>query len=622
MTKHALDPLGKSEIAGAAEIVRQHGNLSSEAWFETIALREPEKAELQQGMSKRQAFVCCYDPATGQTWDGIANLHTGFLEDWRHVVGVQARIVADEFAMGGEIAKADPRVMAALALRGIADLKDVLIEAWSAGNFGIATEEGERIAYCHCFQRNAAGGNPYARPIANLHPVVDLRRRKVIRVDDFGVVPLAPESTPINVSATRTDLKPLVITQPEGPSFTVDGNLVRWQKWQFRVGFHVRDGLILHMIGYEDEGRLRPIMHRASMAEMVVPYGDPRGGAFRRNAFDTGEYGVGQFLDSLTLGCDCLGHIHYFDCWHHDWLGTPMKIENAICMHEEDFGILWKFTDTVRGDVTVKRSRRLVVSSISTIGNYVYGFFWYFYQDGTIGIEVKATGIPLGTGAKNDAPAHYGTRVAPGIDAHVHQHVFSFRFDMCVDGARNAVTEVNFAAVPVGVDNPHGNAIRTDERKLTDEGEAQRVMDMAAARYWRVINPSVLNALGEPVGYKLVPGSNALPFSDPSSPVGRRAGFMYKHFWATQYAADELYPAGWYPNLHEGGDGLPRWTKKNRSLDNENVVVWYTLNYHHLPRPEDWPVQPCVYASFHWMPSGFFACNPALDVPSPPTACC
>ena len=163
MTKHALDPLGESEIAGAAEIVRRHGNLSSEAWFETIALHEPEKAELQQGVPKRRAFVCCYDPASGQTWDGTANLDTGLLEDWRHVAGVQARIVADEFAMGGEIAKADSRVAAALALRGITDLKDVLIEAWSAGNFGIAAEEGERIAYCHCFHRNTAGDNQIGR---------------------------------------------------------------------------------------------------------------------------------------------------------------------------------------------------------------------------------------------------------------------------------------------------------------------------------------------------------------------------------------------------------------------------------------------------------------------------
>ncbi len=620
---HPLDPLNSHEIAGAAALVRQHGGLSGQAWFETIALHEPEKDELlQKTVPARRAFVCCYDPPSGQTWDGVVNLGEGRLEGWRHVEGAQARIVSDEFAMGGEVAKADRRVVAALALRGITDLKGVLIEAWSAGNFGIAEEQGERIAYCHCFLRNDAGDNPYARPIANLHPVVDLRRRSVIRVDDFGVVPVPPEGTPINVNATRTDLKPLVITQPEGPSFAVEGNLVRWQKWQFRVGFHVRDGLILHTIGYEDGGRLRSIIHRASMAEMVVPYGDPRGGAFRRNAFDTGEYGVGQFLDSLTLGCDCLGHIHYFDAWHHDWHGNPKQIGNAICMHEEDFGVLWKFTDTLTGRVTVKRSRRLVVSSISTIGNYVYGFFWYFYQDGTIGVEVKATGIPAGTGANVGEPARYGTRVGPGVDAHVHQHVFSYRFDMAVDGMRNAVTEMNFSAVPMGADNPPGNAIRIDERQLSNEQEAQRNMDLAAARYWRVINPNVENAYGEPVAYKLVPGTNALPFNDPNSAVGRRAGFMYKHFWATQYAKGELYPAGHYPNLHEGGDGLPRWTEKNRSLDNENVVVWYTMNYHHLPRPEDWPVQPCVYASFHWMPSGFFNENPALDVPAPPRACC
>ncbi len=98
---------------------------------------------------------------------------------------------------------------------------------------------------------------------------------------------------------------------------------------------------------------------------------------------------------------------------------------------------------------------------------------------------------------------------------------------------------------------------------------------------------------------------------------------MRKHFWATQFAKDELYAAGHYPNQHEGGDGLPRWVQQNRSLDNENIVVWYTLNYHHLPRPEDWPVQPCVYASFHWMPSGFFDANPALDVPdSTKKDCC
>lgn len=164
-------------------------------------------------------------------------------------------------------------------------------------------------------------------------------------------------------------------------------------------------------------------------------------------------------------------------------------------------------------------------------------------------------------------------------------------------------------------DNPHGNAILTRETRFRTEQEAQRELNLVSSRYWKVINPNAKNALGKPTGYKLVPGVNALPFQHPDSPVGRRAGFMYKHLWVTKNAPDELYPAGWFPNQHPGGDGLPKWTKADRSIDNEDIVVWYTMNYHHLPRPEDWPVQPVVYADFHWMPSGFFDENPAMDVP-------
>ncbi len=614
-TPHALDPLNEGEIATAATVIKEQSGLDETGWFETITLQEPRTKT--HGQDGRFAYVCCYEPSSNRTLAGIVDLTGRKLLDWQHVPGVQARIVPDEFARGDEIAKADPDFLAALAKRGITDASKVLVESWAGGNFGIEGEEGKRLAYGHCWLANDAGDNPYARPIANLHPVIDLRKGKILRIDDFGVVPLPPDQGPLNLNAseTRTDIKPLEITQPDGPSFDVDGYHVTWQNWDLHVGFDLREGLVLHDIGYRDKDRLRSIMHRASMAEMVVPYGDPTGGNYRRNAFDTGEYGIGQALDSLMLGCDCVGHIHYFDVCSHDWHGNPTIIKNAVCMHEEDFGTLWKFSVPKTGQTTVTRSRRLVISSVATIGNYVYGFFWYFYQDGTIGIEVKATGIPLPTGiAPGQAPQH-GALVSPGIDAHVHQHVFSFRFEMAVDGDKNSVTEVDFEPLPQGSDNPHGNAIRIVETPLTSEKQAQRELDLARARYWKVCNPGSLNALGKPVAYKLVPGVNALPFNHPDSSVGRRASFMYKHFWATQYAPQERFPAGWFPNQHSGGDGLPKWTEADRSLDSEDIVVWYTMNYHHLPRPEDWPVQPVVYAAFHWMPSGFFDRNPALDVP-------
>ena len=616
MAIHPLDPLNGEELSCAADVVRQQAGLDDSAWFETITLEEPLKSHRGLSSINRRAYVCCYEPSSNKTYRGYVDLKTRELTEWYHEPGVQARMVPDEFSYGAAIIRQDARFIEACKKRGITDMSKVLPETWAAGNFGIKEERDKRIAYCYCWLANEAGDNPYARPIANLHPVIDLQHGKVIRIDDFGVVPLPPDPGPLkNSQAQRTDLKDLQITQPDGPSFEVDGFHVRWQKWNLRIGFDQREGLVLHDIGYEDEERLRPIMHRASMAEMVVPYGDPGRGNFRRNAFDTGEYGLGPTLDSLALGCDCLGHIHYFDIWTHDWHGQPHLIENAICMHEEDFGILWKFSDGRSGTSTTTRSRRLVISTLCTIGNYVYGFFWYFYQDGTIGIEVKATGIPFPSGIATDETSAHGAVIAEGVVSHTHQHVFSFRFDMAVDGPKNSAVEVNFEAQPMAPDNPYGNAVRTVETVFANEDGATRELDLGKSRYWKVINKSSRNALDQPVGYKLVPGVNALPFLDPQSPVAKRAGFMFKHFWATAYEHQERFSAGWFPNQHAGGDGLPKWQQQKRAIDDEDIVIWYTMNYHHLPRPEDWPVQPVVYADFHWMPVGFFDRNPAMDVP-------
>ena len=73
----------------------------------------------------------------------------------------------------------------------------------------------------------------------------------------------------------------------------MDGNHVHWQKWSLRVSMDSVEGLVLHDIGYEDEGRVRPILFRASVSEMVVPYGDPGPMHGWKNAFDAGRVGPG-----------------------------------------------------------------------------------------------------------------------------------------------------------------------------------------------------------------------------------------------------------------------------------------------------------------------------------------
>jgi primary-amine oxidase len=541
---------------------------------------------------------------------------------------VQAPISEEEFMAAEEIVLQDPRWQEAMRKRGVEDFSLAMLDPWAA-SYTCPQDHPDARRICRplTWVRSEPGDHGYARPVEGLITVVDLDAMKVVDVTDHGIVALPPKAgnyepdlmlSTDNVPAfdkLRDDLKPIEITQPQGASFTVDGHAVSWQKWRLRIGFNAREGLILHDVGYEDAGRLRSIVKRASLSEMYVPYGDPAPTHQFKNVFDMGEYGIGWLANPLTLGCDCVGEIHYLDGVVNDQDGNPVTIENAVCMHEEDAGIGWKHTDFRTEEVEVRRLRRLVISTIVTVGNYEYGYFWYLYTDGTIEYEIKLTGV-ISTGAVPEGvkPRH-GTLVAPGLYGPNHQHFFCVRMDMEVDGERNSVVEVDSEPLPIGPDNPVGTAWVTKRTVLERESEAARVIDPLRGRYWRIENPSVANGVGDPVAYKLVPGDNVMPMAHPQGQQGPRAGFAYRHLWVTPYDPRERFAAGDYPNQHPGGEGLPAWTKVDRSVQNTDLVVWYTFGAHHVVRPEDWPVMPVTHIGFKLKPSGFFDGNPALDMP-------
>jgi primary-amine oxidase len=567
--------------------------------------------------------VILLDNRRGETHELLVSTSSGRLLEQETIAGVQPPIVPDEFLECEAAAKRHPDFQAAMRRRGITDFDLLMVDPWSAGNYGDPRESTQRLARTLTWIRPEPGANGFARPVEGVMAWIDLDKMELVHLEDTGVVPLPEPSGEYAAKyyedRQREAPKPLEISQPEGPGFRIDGYHVEWMGWSFRVGFTAREGLVLHRIAYHDHEQNRPrsIIHRASLSEMVVPYGDPHINYARRNAFDVGEYGIGHLANSLTLGCDCLGVIHYFDAHTVTSRGEVVEIENAVCLHEEDYGILWKHTDWRTEACEVRRSRRLVVSSISTVGNYEYGFFWYFYLDGTIQFEIKLTGI-INTGALAPGETRrYGTLVAPGLYGPIHQHIFNVRLDMALDGPDNSVYEVNTRAEPMGPDNPYGNAFYAEATQLKTEREARRTLDQRSARYWKITNPGVVNALGEPVAYKLMPGENAFPFIQPDSSVRRRAGFIDYHFWATAYHPRELYAAGDYPNQSspEHAHGLAAYSEQNRPLDNTSLTVWYTMNSHHVVRPEDWPVMPVSYIGFQLKPVGFFDRNPALALP-------
>ena len=485
---HPLDPLAAAEVAATAAVVRAGDAFRERAGgcrFITIALQEPSKEavlawEAGGPRPPREAEVVLLDRNRAETVEAVVSLDAGAITAWTVRTGVQPMAVVKELMEAEEVLRLHPEFQAALARRGVTDPGQIQVDAWPAGHFGREEESERRLARGVAFVKPAPGDNEWAHPVDGVIALVDLNTLEVLRVDDHGVVPVPQESgnfDPAAAGRLRTDIAPIEITQPDGPGFTVDGRVVRWQRWQVHVGFTPREGLVLNRVGYEDGGRLRPIMHRASLSEMVVPYGDPSPTHYFKNAFDAGENGVGVSASPLTRGCDCLGEIVYLDAVCNDAAGEPVVIRNAICMHEEDVGVLWRHIEWRDGSGEVRRSRRLVISSFSAIGNYDYGFFWYLYQDGSIEFEVKLTGV-LSTGAVAPGvrPEH-GVLVAPGLNAMVHQHFFNMRLDLDVDGVENAVEEVWTESLPPGPGNPVGNAFRPMRRRLRD-----RARGAAAAR--------------------------------------------------------------------------------------------------------------------------------------------
>eukprot|EP00775_Hariotina_reticulata_P002821 gene2821-3114_t len=570
---HPLDQLTAVEVSRASACVRRYAaaeGITGTLRFNTIMLKEPPKAQMlafwkgRGPKPERRAVVWVINAPKGDFYEAIVALAEGpaatagsgaaALDEvriWRKMEGLQPTTTPDDCTLAEHIIMADPRIRNLLRDRyGITDPDLIVFDAWSLHG----TPEDYKAA---------KSDNEYAHPL-DLCPLVDLNLGKVIHVDMYDeaakVPPLMVNYHRDLAQATtgqewRPDLKTINITQPEGPSFTIEGNLVTWQKWHLRIGFNGREGLVLHNVGFQDEGRVRPVLHRASLSEMAVPYGD---------------YGMGFVANSLELGCDCLGHIKYIVLLllllAAAVQGEGLVIPKAICLHEEDAGMLWKHTDMRVNHVEVRRNRRLVISQVSTFANYEYGMFWYFYLDGTIQLEMKLTGI-LSTSVTSldDKDLPFGITVAPGVVASNHQHLFCVRIDPSVDddngGKGLVVAEVNAEMLPFGPENPAGNAFRVTETPLLTVHTAMRMAAPEKARAWKIKNPAVINPItGQP-----------------------------KHLFVTPFSDDQFLAAGDHVVQHEECLGLKQWTAQDLPLLNADPVIWYSFGLTHLPRVEDFP---------------------------------
>lgn len=621
---HPLDGLSAREHWTVRDALIASGRTDSTTQYLYVGLNEPDKSEVlawRVGQPfRREAFVHLIQ--SGQGFEAIVDINSRLVLSWSDSPGQRYMTNEAEDALAGDLALADPRMREGIEKRGITDWTLVSCGHANHGYFDLPEERGRRVVHviCGTDQGRVLG---YGSTFEGLVAVVDLTEEKVLRVVDTGVRPSSGpvgEFEPEAIGPTREAPNRVTMIQPAGPSYTLDGQQVQWQNWKFQFRVDPRRGLVVSQVRYADGGRDRSIMYQGSLSELFVPYMDANAPWHYQGFFDLGTYPAwfGGIASSLERGVECPDYATYFDAWVALPSGRPRQRQRAACLFERNAGdVAWRHGREGGNAIEARPRTDLVLRMYMTAGNYDYLFDWVFQQDGTLRMDASATGMDATkTASGTVADEQYGRLIAPGLVGLNHSHFFSFRFDLDVDGTANSLHVDQLRTQRLPSDNPRRSVWTAETMEARTEREGMRMSTMVAPERWRIVNPAVKGPYSGFVGYQ-IDSHSASPLLAADDYMLQRAGFTEHMLWITPYDRKQLYASGDYPTVHPAGEGLPAWTAGNRSITNQDLVAWVTMGFHHVPRPEDWPLMPVAKHSLEIRPVGFFSRNPSIDLPKP-----
>jgi len=602
--RHPLDGLQPEEYRAVRDILVTSGDADEKTLYAMIRLDEPPKADVlawtpEQPIPRVAWAVLRKDD---RLFEARVDLSAGAPLSVEEVDDVQSSILYSEFVAVEEIVEADPGWREAMRKRGYEtiDADRFMCLPFAAGYFAEPEYEGRRIVRAQCFDLEGTKKNLFQRPVSGLTLVVDLNEKTVLRLVDEGPVPVPEPSANYDEESLqpyKPAMNPIAVALPEGPSYDFDGSFVEWGPWRFHLRLDRRRGVIVSLASFEN----RSVLYQASLSEMWVPYMDPAYGWFYKNYFDAGEYGFGLFATQLTPGVDCPRHATFHDYAIGLEDAEPQPFPGALCLFERPtMDPAWRHFEGMDGSFAGRPGRELVVRMIAAIGNYDYVFDYIFMPTGAVTVSIASTGLDITKAVRSrtmdDATAaadtRYGNLIAPNRVGVFHDHFFSLRFDMDVDGPTNNFVRDRIVTRPLPENSPRRSVWTVESQRARTEGAAQLDISIEQPEQWRVESVDRKNALGYPTGYAVSWSSNALSLLSRDDYPLRRAGFARHHLWVTPYHPDELFSAGNYPNQSRGDEGLPAWTASNRSIEETDVVLWYTLGFHHITAAEDWPVLP------------------------------
>ena len=622
---HPLDPLTTEEIKAAMQLMRADQRLSNAA-IPFVALLDPPKADVLawrpgQAVARRARVQAM---TADRVYEVTVDLTGRRLEAVTERKGGEPSITLSEIeATRGVLENAEFK--AGLSKRGITDLSKVFCAPFSAGYYGRPESDGRRLVKVGCFDTRRTTTNMFGWPIERLYALFDLRKREVLSVTDYGVVPVAEGDFNYTESAAgtlREARKPTILSQPRGANFEIKGHQVSWGKWRFHARVDPRVGTVISAVRWQDASGPRSVLYQGYLSEMFVPYMDAEYGWQSRSYFDTGEYGAGILATPLKHGIDCPATATFLPAEFSDDKGGPFTTPDAMCVFERGSGEpIWRHSEVLNQTYEGRSNVELVVRMASTIGNYDYLFDWIFNDAAEIEVRVGATGIDALKGVASrsmkDATAaadtRYGTLVAPNLVAVNHDHYFNFRLDLDVDGPGNSFNRDVYRRMQLPADSLR-RSLYVVEPAIAATEKAAQVDAHGTPSKLHVVNEQRTNRVGNPVSYEVLAPNHAQLLLDPEDWPAKRARFLQHDVWVTPYQPDERYAGGQYIFGGRADDGLAVWAAKDRPIRNQDIVVWVNIGMHHLTRAEDLPVMPMVWHSFRLRPHNFFDRNPAIDL--------
>ncbi|KAJ7952455.1 Amine oxidase [Quillaja saponaria] len=638
---HPLDPLTIQELNTVRTILSSQALFKSSSGYalHSLVLQEPEKrlvVNWKKGdplLPRKASVIARANGISHVLTVDLAN-HQVTVQETGSFSGYPIMTLEDMItATGAPLADAD--FNSTILQRGV-DLTDLACLPISSGWYG-KSEENRRLIKVQCYSTKGTA-NFYMRPIEGLTVLVDLDTKEVVEISDKGSnIPLPKAAnTDYRYSSIQKHnqelrlINPISIEQPKGPSFTIeDDHLVKWANWEFHLKADPRAGIIISQakVRDPDSGELRNVLYKGFASELFVPYMDPTDAWYFKTYMDAGEYGFGLQSMSLDPLNDCPRNAYYMDGVFSAANGTPYVRSNMICVFESYTGdVSWRHTECPITGMEVKEARpkvTLVVRMAASVANYDYIVDWEFQTDGLIKIKVGLSGILMVKATSFDnmnqvgnQESLYGTLLSENVIGVIHDHYITFHLDMDIDGSNNSFVNVNIKKQQTAPgESPRRSYLKAVRNVAKTEKDAQVKLKLYDPSEFHVINPSKKTRVGNPVGYKVVPGGTAASLLDLEDPPQKRGAFTNNQIWVTPYNRSEQWAGGLFVYQSKGEDTLAVWSNRDRPIENKDIVLWYTLGFHHIPCQEDFPIMPTVTSSFDLKPVNFFESNPILRIP-------